>query len=192
MRSTFMGLETSKRGMFTQQTALYTTGHNISNANTPGFSRQKVNMQPTLPFPGIGLNAGKIPGFIGTGVEAHSIQRIRDQFIDRQYRQESNALGYWNNRTEVITQVEDVLSEPSDFGLNESLDLFWKSLGDLSSRPENAGTRRVVIERGIAVADSFNYINKQLSREAFKKIIFGGNLPWHPKRSMLSLRKLRL
>lgn len=163
MRSTFMGLETSKRGMFTQQTALYTTGHNISNANTPGFSRQKVNMQPTLPFPGIGLNAGKIPGFIGTGVEAHSIQRIRDQFIDRQYRQESNALGYWNTRTEVITQVEDVLSEPSDFGLNESLDLFWKSLGDLSSRPENAGTRRVVIERGIAVADSFNYINKQLT-----------------------------
>ena len=163
MRSTFMGLETSKRGMFTQQTALYTTGHNISNANTLGYSRQKVNMQPTLPYPGIGLNAGKVPGFIGTGVEAHSIQRIRDQFIDRQFRQESSALGYWNARSEVITQVEDVLSEPSDFGLNESLDLFWSSLGDLSGRPENAGTRRVVIERGIAVADSFNYIHKQLT-----------------------------
>ena len=50
MRSTFMGLETSKRGLFTQQTALYTTGHNISNANTLGYSRQRVNMEATLDF----------------------------------------------------------------------------------------------------------------------------------------------
>lgn len=49
MRSTFMGLEASKRGLFTQQSALYTTGHNISNANTEGYSRQRVNMQTTLP-----------------------------------------------------------------------------------------------------------------------------------------------
>ena len=55
MRSTFMGLETNKRGLFTQQSALYTTGHNISNANTLGYSRQRVNMQATAGFPGIGL-----------------------------------------------------------------------------------------------------------------------------------------
>lgn len=162
MRSTFMGLETSKRGMFTQQTALYTVGHNISNANTLGYSRQRVNMQPTLPFPGIGLNAPKIPGFIGTGVEAHSIQRIRDQFIDRQYRQETNELGYWETKSKAITQMEDVMAEPSDYGLNESLDLFWKSLEELSTSPENAGTRRVVTERGVTAAESFNYIYKQL------------------------------
>ena len=53
--STFMGLETSKRGLFTQQSALYTTGHNISNANTLGYSRQRVNMEATAGFPGVGL-----------------------------------------------------------------------------------------------------------------------------------------
>ena len=58
MRSTFMGLETSKRGMFTQQSALYTTGHNISNANTIGYSRQRVNMEATAGFPGIGFKCG--------------------------------------------------------------------------------------------------------------------------------------
>lgn len=163
MRSTFMGLETSKRGMFTQQTALYTTGHNISNANTLGYSRQRVNLQPTLPYPGIGLNAPKVPGFIGTGVEEQSIQRIRDQFIDRQYRQESNALGYWESRANTIAQMEDVMSEPSEFGLNASLDFFWNSLEDLNANPENAGTRRVVIQRGISVAESFNYISTQLT-----------------------------
>ncbi len=162
MRSTFMGLETSKRGMFTQQTALYTVGHNISNANTLGYSRQRVNMQATLPYPGIGLNAPKVPGFLGTGVESHSIQRMRDQFIDRQLRQETNELGYWDTKSKAITQMEDIMSEPSDFGLNESLDLFWKSLNELSTSPENAGTRKVVTERGVTAAESFNYIHKQL------------------------------
>lgn len=163
MRSTFMGLEASKRGLFTQQSALYTTGHNIANANTVGYSRQRVNMQPTLGFPGTGLNAPMTPGFIGTGVEAGSVQRIRDAFVDRQFRQESNKLGYWESRSQAISQIEDIMTEPSDFGLNASLDQFWKSLQDLSTNPENSGTRKVVVQRGIAVADSFNYIHKQLS-----------------------------
>lgn len=163
MGSTFMGLETSKRGLTTQQSALYTTGHNISNANTIGYSRQRVNMEATLGYPGTGLNAPKIPGHLGTGVQAQSVQRIRDSFIDRQYRQESNKLGYWESRSQAITQMEDIMSEPSEFGLNESLNQFWNSLQDLSTNPENAGTRKVVGQRGIAVAESFNYIHKQLS-----------------------------
>lgn len=163
MRSTFMGLETSKRGLFTQQSALYTTGHNIANANTAGYSRQRVNMQPTLGFPGTGLNAPKMPGFIGTGVEAGSVQRIRDSFVDRQYRQESNKLGYWESRSQAISQIEDVLNEPSEFGLAKSLDEFWKSLQDLSVNPENGGARAVVVQRGIAVADSFNYMHKSIT-----------------------------
>lgn len=163
MRSTFMGLEASKRGLFTQQSALYTTGHNISNANTAGYSRQRVNMQPTLGFPGTGLNAPITPGFIGTGVEAGSVQRIRDSFVDRQYRQESNKLGYWESRSQAISQMEDVLNEPSDYGLAKSLDELWKSLQDLSVNPENGGARAVVVQRGIAVADSFNYMNKSIT-----------------------------
>lgn len=163
MRSTFMGLEASKRGLFTQQTALYTTGHNISNANTAGYSRQRVNMQPTLGFPGTGLNAPMTPGFIGTGVEAGSVQRIRDTFTDSQFRQESNKLGYWESRSSAISQMEDVLNEPSDYGLAKSMDEFWKSLQDLSVNPENGGARAVVVQRGIAVADSFNYMHKSIS-----------------------------
>ncbi|GKV64868.1 MULTISPECIES: flagellar hook-associated protein FlgK [unclassified Sporosarcina] len=162
MRSTFMGLETSKRGLYTQQSALYTTGHNISNANTLGYSRQRVNMQATSGFPGVGLNAGTMPGFLGTGVEAGSIQRIRDSFIDKQYRNESNQLGYWENRTKNISQMEDVLAEPSKYGLQGSLSEFWAALQTLANSPENGGARAVVVERGVAVADSFKYIDKSL------------------------------
>ncbi|CAM5565144.1 Flagellar hook-associated protein 1 OS=Lysinibacillus sphaericus OX=1421 GN=flgK PE=3 SV=1 [Lysinibacillus sphaericus] len=98
MRSTFMGLETSRSGLFTQQSALYTTGHNISNANTLGY-HQRVNMQATPGFPTAGLNTPNYPGHMGTGVETGSIQRIRDEFIDRQFRQETNKLGYWESRS---------------------------------------------------------------------------------------------
>ncbi|WP_419961329.1 flagellar hook-associated protein FlgK [Psychrobacillus sp. BM2] len=164
MGSTFMGLETSKRGLYTQQSALYTTGHNISNANTIGYSRQRVNMEATLGYPGTGLNAPKIPGHLGTGVQAGSVQRIRDTFIDNQYRQESNKLGYWESRSQAITQMEDVLNEPSDYGLAKSMDEFWKSLQDLSVNPENGGARSVVVQRGIAVADSFNYLSKSITQ----------------------------
>lgn len=163
MRSTFMGLETNKRGLNTQQSGLYTTGHNISNANTPGYSRQRVNMQATAGFPGVGLNTPTMPGFLGTGVEAGSIQRIRDSFVDQQFRQESNKLGYWESRSKAISQMEDVLAEPSAYGLQKTLSEFWSSLQTLAVNPENGGARAVVVQRGEAVADSFNYMHKSLS-----------------------------
>ncbi len=163
MRSTFMGLETSKRGMFTQQSGLYTTGHNLSNANTLGYSRQRVNMEATRGFPGTGLQAGTSPGFIGTGVGAHSVQRSRDEFVDRQFRQEANGLGYWDSKSKSIMQMEDVLNEPSDFGINSSLDVFWKSINDVGTNPQDIASRKVVIERGVNLAESFNYTRKQLT-----------------------------
>ncbi|WP_342512998.1 flagellar hook-associated protein FlgK [Sporosarcina sp. FSL K6-1522] len=162
MRSSFMGLETSKRGMFTHQSALYTTGHNISNANTLGYSRQRVNMESTSGYPGVGLNSGTMPGFLGTGVQAGSIQRVRDSFVDQQYRQEANKFGYWESQTKAISQMEDVLAEPSAYGLQKSMSEFWQSLQDLAVNPKDGGARSVVIRRGEAVADSFNYIHKSL------------------------------
>ncbi|ACA38761.1 flagellar hook-associated protein FlgK [Lysinibacillus sphaericus] len=162
MRSTFMGLEASKRGLFVQQTALYTTGHNISNANTLGYSRQRVNMQATPGFPTAGLNQPTYPGHLGTGVEAGSIQRIRSEFIDRQYRQETNKLGYWESRTNAIAQMEDVMNEPSEFGLDKAFEQFWKGLEDVGTKPADGASRQVAISRAEHLAESFNYLDKQL------------------------------
>ena len=164
MRSTFMGLEASKRGLFTQQSALYTTGHNISNANTQGYTRQRVNMEATLGYPGPGLNAPKTPGHIGTGVQAHSVQRMRDEFVDRQFRQETNKLGYWEATTKAISQMEDIMSEPSEFGLNQAFNDFWKAMEDVGTRPKEAAARQVAISKAEALADSFNYIHTQITQ----------------------------
>lgn len=162
MRSTFMGLETAKRGMFTQQSALYTTGHNISNANTPGYSRQRVNFQTTTPYPGVGLNRPNIPGQMGTGVEAGSVQRIRDSFMDVQYRNENNKLGYWSARADAFTKVEDIINEPSEQGLAKTFNELWDSLQTLGGSPTNDGARSVVIERLQAVTETFNYMHDSL------------------------------
>lgn len=163
MRSTFMGLEAAKRGMFTQQGAIYVTGHNIANVNTPGYSRQRVNFVQTEPYPAPGMNRPQIPGQMGTGVEAGSIQRVREKYVDVQYRGESNKLGYWDQRAQSLSKLEDILNEQKDTGLNATMAKFWQSLQDLSVHPENEGARAVVLQRGLAVAETFHYYSNSIS-----------------------------
>lgn len=157
MKSTFQGLETARRALYTQQTALHVTGHNIANANTPGYSRQRVNFSQTTPFPGVGLNRPDIPGQIGTGVQAGSIQRTRESFLDMQYRGETSKFGYWDTRSIAIEKMEDIMNEPTEDGIANTLDRFWTALQDLSVHPEDSGARSVVRQRGMALADTFNY-----------------------------------
>ncbi len=163
MRSTFMGLETARRGMFTQQGALHTTGHNIANASTPGYTRQRVNFTQTEPYPGAGLNMPQLPGQVGTGVAAGSVQRVRESFLDVQYRGENNKLGYWETRAESYTKMEEIMNEPSDSGLSATMDQFWQSLQDLAVNPGNPGARSVVRQRALAVTETFNYLSGSLT-----------------------------
>lgn len=162
MTSTFYGLEIAKRGMFTQQSALSTTAHNVANANTPGYTRQRVNFVQTEPYPPVSKNSPNIPGQLGTGVEAGTVERVREGFLDIQYRSENNKLGYWENRANALEKMEEIMNEPSDTGLSITLDRFWTSLQDLALNPTNAGARSVVRERGVAVAETFNYLATSL------------------------------
>ncbi|GIO23871.1 flagellar hook-associated protein FlgK [Oceanobacillus sp. J11TS1] len=156
--STFRGLEMSRQALSTQQSALYTTGHNISNANTPGFSRQRVNMQAMNGYPTPGMNSPHMPGQSGTGVEIGSVQRIRNQFLDTQFRSENASVGYWSQRTAALSRMENLLNEPSESGLSASINDFWQSLQELGANPTNNGARAVVLERGKALGDTFNHL----------------------------------
>ncbi|UOR11671.1 flagellar hook-associated protein FlgK [Halobacillus amylolyticus] len=164
MVSTFHGLEVAKRGLFTQQAALYTTGHNISNANTPGYTRQRVNFEQTGPFPAASRNRPEIPGQMGSGVQAGSIERVRVGFLDDQFRGENSKTGYYEARSDAFGRLESLMNEPSDSGLAKTMDRFWQSLQDLSVNPQNSGARDVVVQRGQAVAGTFNYLSNTLHR----------------------------
>ncbi|WP_164668081.1 flagellar hook-associated protein FlgK [Virgibacillus doumboii] len=160
--STFHGLEMAKQALFAQRSALYTTGHNISNANTEGYTRQRVNFETLSAYPSASRNRPEMPGQIGTGVEAGSVERIRNKFLDYQYRAENSKAEYWNTKADALSRMESLMNEPSENGLSKTMDKFWQSLQDLSVNPENSGARSVVAQRGLAVAETFNYLSDSL------------------------------
>jgi flagellar hook-associated protein 1 FlgK len=162
MRSTFHGIEVSKRGLFAQQSALNTTGHNISNANTEGYTRQRANMQATTGLPYVGMNASIEPGILGTGVNVVGLQRLRESFLDVQYRTENKHYGYWEAKSDVLEKIEGIMNEPSDTGLQKVMDELWKSWEDLSQNPESQSARAVVRQRAIALAETFSALNTSL------------------------------
>nr|WP_283163445.1 flagellar hook-associated protein FlgK [Sporolactobacillus mangiferae] len=151
-----------QRALQVTQTSIQTTGHNISNANTDGYSRQRVNLATWLPYPSIGINAARGAGQIGTGVIDESITRIRDQFVDLQVRDNTNLNGYWSTISDAYSQMEDIINEPTDTGISATLDDFWSALQDLGSDTDSTGT--VVLQKGAALADTFNYISQSLGK----------------------------
>src|SRR5699024_8712944 len=115
--STFQGLEMAKRALFAQQGALYTTGHNISNVNTNGYSRQRVNFETSTAFPVPSRVQPQMAGQVGTGVDIGVVDRIRNKFLDMQFRSEASRVGYWETKQEALIRMEDLLNEPSESGL---------------------------------------------------------------------------
>ena len=90
------------------------------------------------------------------------LQRIRDSFVDTQYRTETSKLGYWEAKAGLLSQIESIMNEPSDIGLANTMDQFWSSLQDLATQPQDSATRAVVRQTGIALSDTFNYIYSSL------------------------------
>ncbi|MBP1992640.1 flagellar hook-associated protein FlgK [Paenibacillus eucommiae] len=162
MRSSFSGIEISKRALFSQQTALQTTSHNIANANTAGYSRQVVNLTASNPLEAVGLMRSTIPGQIGMGVEFDSIRRIRDTFLDQQFYNENKDLGSWTVRQATLEKLEAITNEPSDGGNAKVIEGFWNAWQVLSNEPESATARAALKESALAMTDSFNHTAKQL------------------------------
>ena len=109
------------------------------------------------------MNRSGITGQIGTGVQAGSVQRIRDSFADLQYRTQNNKLGYYSSVGESLIKMEEVMNEPSDSGLQATMNQFWNALQTLTANPENSGARSVVASTGQMVADTFNYYYNSLT-----------------------------
>ncbi|MBU8688028.1 flagellar hook-associated protein FlgK [Priestia megaterium] len=162
MSSTFHGLQVAKRGMDAQQAALYTIGHNVSNANTPGYTRQRVSLETFPAYPAPGMNQTGAAGQIGMGVEASTVERIRDTFLDTQYRDETIKVGYWDARAGALEKMEEIMNEPTEDGLSAVFNQFFESIQDVASHPSEAGARSVMIERAEAVGDTFSYLSTSL------------------------------
>lgn len=159
MKSTFGGLNTVVRGLYAQQVSLDTVGHNISNTNTDGYSRQGVNLSTTRPesiYTANGENQS------GTGVNVQSVTRARDIYIDRQMWKEGASLGYGQAISTTLGKIEELFHEPSDKGVQTTLNNFWKSWQNLATNASDNGMRTVVRQRGVEIVDSIQHMAQQL------------------------------
>ncbi|MFX3631593.1 MAG: flagellar hook-associated protein FlgK [Candidatus Pristimantibacillus sp.] len=163
MTSTFHGLETSKRAVFTQSVALTTVGHNIANASTEGYTRQRVNMTAARPLAFPGLQRTNTPGQLGTGVEYTSITRVRDSYLDLQYRRENQSLGMWNVHDQAIQSIEKIINEPTSSGLATVTDKFWSSLEVLNRDPSLLSARIDLTGSAKNMADTFQHMGASLA-----------------------------
>ncbi len=163
MPSVFFALDLARRAFQVQQRAMEVTSHNVANANTPGFSRQVVELAASDPYMLPSLAHNPAAGQVGTGVEVASIRRQRDTFLDQQIRYEDADLGYWETVRSTFSQVEVVLNEPSGAGLSQLLGRFWNAWQDLANNPQDAAVRASVVEEGENLATAFNRLSQQLS-----------------------------
>jgi flagellar hook-associated protein 1 FlgK len=162
--SSFYGLQTSLRGLLAQQRMLDTAGHNIANASTQGYSRQEVNLvaSPALLIPAGGTASGGLAS-LGSGVDVQNYRRVRDGFLDLQYRGQATNFGNWQARSEALDRAELALQEPGDDGINAQLAEFWDSWSDLVNAPSDPAARQALLAQGAALADSFRTVYDQLT-----------------------------
>lgn len=121
----FQGLSTALSALYAFQQELETTGNNIANVNTEGYSRQRVNL---VPEGGQTVSSfWATPPKIGTGVTVESITRTRDEFLDARSLQEHATEGDLTQTEAALTNVEQIFHEPSDTGLQKQLAQFWSA-----------------------------------------------------------------
>jgi flagellar hook-associated protein 1 FlgK len=152
VHSTFTGIEMGKRSLNAHNQGLITTGHNLSNASTEGYSRQRVELGEFHPIYAPELNREETPGQIGQGVMIDRIERMKDNLLEGRIDTQSGLEGYWGARDKYILMLEQIYNEPSDSSVRTLMDRFWDSWQELSLRPSDTAAREAVLSRGDALA----------------------------------------
>ncbi|MFA7330763.1 MAG: flagellar hook-associated protein FlgK [Candidatus Delongbacteria bacterium] len=158
MASLFGLLDTARSALITHQLALNVTGHNVANVDTPGYTRQRLEL-------GARLGSEQRPTGIGAGVEPIGLQRLRMESFDRAYRREAGGLGESGQRSAQLGAVESLVAEPGDPGISDALDKFWSAWSDLGNEPAEESYRRTVLEAGHRVSARFNQLAGQFKAQ---------------------------
>lgn len=156
MSGIFGTLNTANKGLLASQIGLHTTGHNLSNANSIEYSRQRVDFKADLSFNYAGV------GQLGTGVKMESVVRMVDDYVTKQIRQENGTLQEFRSKAEVLEQLEVIFNEPSDTSLNFNIGEMFDAWQELSKNPELPTSKTIVVEKSKTLAETFNHIMRQI------------------------------
>lgn len=143
--------------MVAAKTAIATSGHNISNANTEGYTRQRVQQGTDVPRPGPGSNA-----IIGTGVHVKRVERINDDYIEKQLRNSGKEMAHLEEKELVLKQTEDIFNEMGGEGLNRLMARFFNEFRKLANDPNSEAVRQSVREASQAMVNDVKRLRKEI------------------------------
>lgn len=136
-------------GLRTNLASIETTGHNIANANTEGYTRQRVDLSSRTP-----IDKGAF--VVGQGVQVQTIARISDEFLEDRIRKESGAFAGLKESSSIMNEVEFNLNELSDQDLSNKFNAFFNAMHDYSNKVNDNSTRIALMEQGVSLASEFN------------------------------------
>ena len=140
------------------QRAIATTGHNIANVNTEGYSRQEVLLGTRSPE-----KVGQVE--VGTGVEVSNIRRAHDSFLMRDVQTRSGSNGYFQLYAETAQSVDGLLADPST-GIAPAMNKFFAAMEAVAANPSSAPERQVLLSEAQMLTQRFNYVDTRLSEFA--------------------------
>lgn len=157
MPSTFYGLNIATSGLLAAQAGIQTTGHNIANENTKGYTRQVATLQASL-----GSRVYAKYGMLGSGVEVTSIKQIRDSYYDVKYRNNAAKLQEYTTKANYTLQIEDFFNELETDGFTTEYNNIFSTLKSLQGNPSSLTYRTEFLNYCQSVADYFNEIQTKL------------------------------
>lgn len=128
--------------------SLATTSHNISNANTEGYSRQRVTQETNIPV-------GNGSHVFGTGTNIREVKRVHDDLVEKKLKSSISSHSFNEERTFQLERVEEVFNETNSEGLNKIINRFFNSFRELSNQPENDTVRAIVRDNANLILKDF-------------------------------------
>ncbi|MBA4180996.1 MAG: flagellar hook-associated protein FlgK [Anaerolinea sp.] len=160
-----IGLDTAVKALRAQQLAVDVASHNIANAQTPGFSRQRVLLRPVGITGADRSSYDSLLGRAGMGVDASDVRRMRDLFLDFQTRQTLGSKGQYSAYSQPLSSAQVVFNDPTDDGLSGLLGKFWASWQDVVNDPESSAARITLVHSTSTLAARIQRAHADLTQQ---------------------------
>ena len=155
MAGLFRSLNIGSQSLYASRQGIDTTAHNISNAHTEGFSRQRAQLRQRDPVDNNGI-------LIGEGAYIGTIERAHDKFIEKQINVSQSNSGDSDTRFDSLTRLGEIFSPELSNNLSDDISEFFNSWHELSRYPEELAVRTQVQERGFKLAEGFRRVDREL------------------------------
>lgn len=160
-----MGLTSSMyvalSGMSASMSSINTTAHNLANAETEGFVRQQTILE-TRGYLTKDYNSHVSVNQVGRGTRVAAVYQLRDEFIDKNYREEVGRKGFYEAQYKSVEEIENLLGELNGVAFQDSLEDLWVSIEELSKQPDSITARATLIETSVSFIERAESISQQL------------------------------